>query len=307
MSKARCLLLFVIACMLMLLPVYTANCQNYTEYNVTIRADGSAAWTIIQVSDISAPIDTWEGFQQKVLRLVDAAAATTHRDMTVDSDSLQIDTTISSTSKTTEYTFTWQNFSTTQNEEITFGDVFGASNFFGQLYGDASIQMTYPSTFTIKHVSPTPSERDDQRQTLDWRRTQDFVNGEPNIVLAVGNPAENSNIVDWQLLLVIGAVSATAVGLIAGFLLFRRRTKPQPEESATIPRAPHIENDEDKIINILKASGGTTRQSDITEQSKFSKAKTSQLLAALEQKGVVTRYKKGRDKIVTFNNNKQGS
>jgi uncharacterized membrane protein len=40
----------------------------------------------------------------------------------------------------------------------------------------------------------------------------------------------------------------------------------------------------------------------IAEQCRFSKAKTSQLVAALEQKGVVRRYKKGRDKIVTLAN-----
>jgi uncharacterized membrane protein len=42
------------------------------------------------------------------------------------------------------------------------------------------------------------------------------------------------------------------------------------------------------------------RQSDITEQLRFSKAKTSQLLSGLEKRGLVTRYKSGRDKIVTL-------
>jgi uncharacterized membrane protein len=42
------------------------------------------------------------------------------------------------------------------------------------------------------------------------------------------------------------------------------------------------------------------RQSDINDALKFSKAKTSQLLAALEKKGDITRYKKGRDKIVNL-------
>ena len=65
-----------------------------------------------------------------------------------------------------------------------------------------------------------------------------------------------------------------------------------------------VESDEDKIIEIIKSSGGTLRQSAITEKSRFSKAKTSQLLTALEQKRVVTRVKKGRDKIVTLNNEK---
>ena len=44
--------------------------------------------------------------------------------------------------------------------------------------------------------------------------------------------------------------------------------------------------------------GGSVNQSIIAERCQFSKAKTSQLLSALEQKGVVIRHKKGRDKIV---------
>ena len=59
-------------------------------------------------------------------------------------------------------------------------------------------------------------------------------------------------------------------------------------------------SEEDKVLKLLKSFGGSMRQSEITEQSRFSKAKTSQLLAALEKKGSITRYKSGRDKIVTL-------
>jgi len=81
--------------------------------------------------------------------------------MAVDESSLQISTTISSESKTTEYFFQWQNFSVIQGNEIIFGDVFHANNFFDQLFGDASLQVSYPSDFSIKSVSPAPYERDD--------------------------------------------------------------------------------------------------------------------------------------------------
>jgi len=42
-------------------------------------------------------------------------------------------------------------------------------------------------------------------------------------------------------------------------------------------------------------------QSAIIEQCKFSKTKTSELLSAMEKKGIVRRHKKGRDKIVNLN------
>ena len=61
-----------------------------------------------------------------------------------------------------------------------------------------------------------------------------------------------------------------------------------------------LESDEEKVMNFLRSSGGSLRQSRVSEQFGFSKAKTSQLLTSLEKKGVVARYKRGRDKIVNL-------
>ncbi len=61
-----------------------------------------------------------------------------------------------------------------------------------------------------------------------------------------------------------------------------------------------LETEEGKILKLLKSSSGSMHQSAIVEQCRFSKAKTSQLLTVLEKKGNITRYKKGRDKIVNL-------
>jgi len=301
MKRVRRLLIVAIFLTLLTLPIYKAQGQDYVEYNVRISDDGSAEWRIIQVSDINAPIDTWTGFQQRVLDLVDSAASTTQREMALDFDSLQIDTVISSESKTTEYMFTWQNFSVVQNQLISFGDVFRVADFFGRLYGDASLKIAYPSNFAVESVSPEPSERGNQTQTLVWFRTQDFISGKPNIVLTSGNPAENGNSGGWLLTVAIGVISVAVGASIAIFFLFRRHKSNAKVASASSATS-LVESDEEKIIKIIKSSGGTVRQSVITEQSRFSKAKTSQLLSALEQRGVVIRVKKGRDKIVSLDN-----
>ena len=67
-----------------------------------------------------------------------------------------------------------------------------------------------------------------------------------------------------------------------------------------------LETEEEKVVKVLRSNGGSAYQSAITEQCRFSKAKTSQLLSALEAKGVVQRYKKGRDKIVNLNEQAKG-
>jgi uncharacterized membrane protein len=79
----------------------------------------------------------------------------------------------------------------------------------------------------------------------------------------------------------------------------KRKTKERPT-AGTFAGTTYIESDEEKIIKIIRHSGGILNQTAIAEQCRFSKAKTSQLLATLEQKGVIKRFKKGRDKIVTL-------
>ena len=134
---------------------------------------------------------------------------------------------------------------------------------------------------------------------------QGFINGKPSIVL-INNPQTNGGD-GWEQPLVIGSISATAVASIVTFYLIKhRKPKATAKTEEVAATAPAVESDEEKITKILRFSGGHVRQSVITEQCRFSKAKTSQLLAALEKKGIITRYKKGRDKIVTLNERATG-
>ena len=283
---------------LMLLPLQNALCQDYIEYKIQINLDGSASWTITKVSDINATIDL-EGFQQRVESLIEDARFKTGREMSLDVDSLQVSDEISweKESRTTVYVFKWQNFTVIEEGTMTFGDVFQVAGFFSQLYGDGAIRIIYPSEYSIQSVSPVPNERDDSGQTLGWFRTQDFINGEPNVTLK-NNPPTSVD-VGSQLYIIVGLISVVIVASLIGFYVFRRR-KPNATNAVAPIAASTVETEEEKVIKIIKSSGGSMHQSDIAEQCRFSKAKTSQLLASLERKGVITRYKRGRDKIVTL-------
>ncbi len=291
---------------LMLLPTFNANAQDFIEYKIKINPDNSATWQIIKVTDVNAPIDTWNGFQDKVFGLADSAAAITQRPMTIDENSLQINNTISSSSKTTEYMFIWQNFSTTEGDDLTFGDVFEVDGFFSRLYGEASLQFNYPQNFAAKAITPQPDSRDNAANTLRWYRTQDLANSRVEIVLTQGPIGITEEGISPQTILIV-AVSAAgiAVALTVSFVFIKRR-KQQPKTETNNGTGLQIETEEDKILNLLRGSKGSMRQSDISEQCHFSKAKTSQLLAALEKRGVITRYKSGRDKIVTLKERGKG-
>ena len=268
----------------MILPVYNANAQDFIEYKIKINQGNSATWQIIKVTDVNAPIDTWQAFQDKVFGLADSAAAITNRPMAIDENSLQINSTISFSSKTTEYMFIWLNFSTTEGDELTFGDIFEVDGFFSQLYGEASLQISYPQNFAAITVTPEPNSRDNAANTLRWYRTQDLANSRVEIVLTQSPIGIIEEGISQPTALIAGVFAAgITVALTAGFFLVKRRKQQLKTESNNGTAGFQIESEEDKILNLLRASKGSMRQSDISEQCHFSKAKTSQLLAALEK------------------------
>jgi uncharacterized membrane protein len=302
--KARCVAtccsIFIIL-LVMLLPFYTAFCQDYVEYLVQVNSDGSALWKITSFSGVNASVDTLDGFQSKVSSLVDSADNQTQRDMSVDYSSLQINTNISAESKITEYSFLWQNFSTIQGNQIVFGDVFQVKGFFNLLFGDAALQIRYPSTFSIKSVIPAPYHRDDSAKTLDWARTEDLTNSKAIIILTATPSKDNSSQNEWQLYAIIATLVVVGATLsLVGFFMLKRQKHSQLTSKVIPIETNELETEEDKILKLLKSSNGGLRQSAIVEQCRFSKAKTSQLLAILEENGSITRYKKGRDKIVNL-------
>jgi uncharacterized membrane protein len=301
-------LLAVLAVLLFLVVVNEAHCQDYIQYQIQTNSDNSVTWTITQVSDINATIDTWEGFQQKISNIVNVAINATNREMDIEPESIQLETVISweTQAKTTEYRFKWLNFSTTENGKLFFGDVFQVPEFFSQLYGDGTLQITYPLNYTVISVSPTPNNQDDALQTLEWYRTQDFINGKPSITLS--SKSQNDSTVGWSLGELTVAVSAIVVVVsLLGFYMIRQnkqKAKAVPK-TATVAGTALTESDEEKILKIIQSSGGALNQTAIAEKCRFSKAKTSQLLAELERKGVIKRFKKGRDKIVTLTENQK--
>jgi uncharacterized membrane protein len=271
-----------------------AQAQTYTQYKVQLGSDGSAAWTITQVSGINGTVDTWAGFQEKITALVNEAASQTDRPMAIDNNSLQMSTVFTSSySKTTEYTFTWLNFSIKENGRLVAGDVFGVPGFFDKLYGDGELQINYPANYTLESVTPTPDQKDASTQTLEWLGTQFFVTEKPSIVLIASANSEQQP--SYVLIASVAAVAVIAA-VVASWLFFtNRRQKGTVKAILTLP-----ETEEEKVLRVLRSNGGSAYQSAITEQCRFSKAKTSQLLTALERKGIVRRYKKGRDKIVNL-------
>jgi len=226
-----------------------------------LNGDGSASWTITQVTSINSTTDTWNGFMQRALSLVAAAAVQAGREMAVDNSSFEMSTTNfqDSQSKTTEYLFTWLNFSIVQSASLTFGDIFRVNNFFGQLYGDGTLQVAYPQTYVVQSVSPSPNQRNDSQHVLEWLGTQFFVNGNPSVTLTLYSPTSRTS-TDWQLYVLIGvSITAAFSAFLAVFFLIRRRKSKTSDltEAVTLANASVLETEEQKVLKILKDVTGS--------------------------------------------------
>jgi len=270
---------------------------------IQISSDGSASWIIRQTgTNITASFETLVEFRNKVTSLVEAAKNETGRGMVVYEDSMSITSTVSGSYVTIEYRFFWENFSEIESASIAIGDVFQVHDFFLQLYGDGEVYMKYPAGYVVERVSPMPRERDDSLLTLGWPGTEDFNKEGANIVLKEKSaPSGLLEVLGQNAILIVGLVVLVS-GVSVGFYIFRRGKKKEGKtvEKLGFPSPLGVESDEEKTLKLLKSSGGSIYQSTITEQCGFSRAKTSQLLAVLEEKGLVRRYKKGRDKVVVL-------
>jgi uncharacterized membrane protein len=237
-----------------------------------------------------------------VALLVEAVRNETNRNMAVPTDSFSVKSTLSGLNVTVEYSFFWEDFAKAENDKILVSDVFQVKDFFLRLYGDGEIYVTYPSQYFVETASPMPYERNESTRTLKWLRTKDLTNGLPIIVLKNGPPSTDFLVVLQQNPGAIGGLILAVVGIAAVFYVFKRRREgtARTAKPSLIASDLHIESDEEVIVKLLRSSGGKMYQSAVTEQCRFSKAKTSQLLSALERRGIVSRYKKGRDKIVVL-------
>jgi uncharacterized membrane protein len=283
----------------LLVPYALVYGQSHVEYTIRIADDGSALWTVTQTgTDIQVSNDTIVEFQQKIALLLESARNATSRDMVANTTSITI--TPSGSYVVVEYKFYWANLSKTENARITIGDVFQASDFFLQLYGDGEVLLIYPPEYVVEAVSPAPYEQRASSQTIRWLGTLNFNNGQPSIVLRKASSSALMGFLEQNVLLILGGVITTG-GLSAGLYMLREHKRKKKAEKKRQPSTFLLmENDEDKIMKLLRSSGGSMYQSAVVNQCRFSKAKTSQLLASLENKDLISRYKKGRDKIVSI-------
>ncbi len=273
-----------------------------TTYLIATYVDGSASWIVEQrilgLSNISlyTSAEYLRDFSENASLLVGKAWVSTGREM--EAKNFRVTATLSYTSlgssATIKHQFDWVGFAKAEGEELLIGDVFVEGFFF---LGNGSLVLEYPREYHAIQVSPTPDELLEDSQLIAWHRVEDFDFTQTDIVLEK-EASDASNFVPEYTAVFVGySIALIGIGSI-GFWFFRVRSRKKSVSSPSLSL--QVEDDEERVVALLKAAKGPVYQSTITEQLGFSRSKTSKLLASMERKGIVIRETKGRDKVVVL-------
>lgn len=318
-TKIKNTLFFLILLLSVFFLPSIAFCQDQLEEStstkIEVRMEGSATWIIERrfllkteedlsifeqyIIEFEAQKEAYlEEFSNKTRELVDRASVITGRSMRAENFQITIDVLQTATASygVITYQYNWVGFAKVEDKRITMGDVFEGGFY---LYQDDALTIEYPSGYVVIAVSPTPDTRKSDR-TLTWYGRRNFGAGEPTVILE----KETSSILDilQDNLFLLVALFAIAGGGFAGFYFFKSRNKGKSDVEGSLMQATleKMEDDEEKVIRLLESAGGQLFQSLIAKHCGFSTSKTSELLTTMENKGIVARRKKGREKLVTL-------
>jgi uncharacterized membrane protein len=270
-------------------------------YIITIQEDGTAIWhveyrTLLASDEDVALFDSYAGnvsstylpeFQELMQRSAAQAAAATSRPM--ETDSFDGDAVIQSSPTgrygVVFYSFRWSGFAKTGNE-LSVGDALAGGLYLAK---DHTLIVRYPAGYTVSVSEPAP---DQVRDGLIWYGLRSFGAGEPHLVF------DKSGFPWFPVVVGSGIVLLVIVGV--GLIVSKRRPREpdDPEETATGLSEKDLISLEEKIIHLLKTSGGEQYQSEIVKNLGLPKSTVSATLNDLHQRGIILKIKKGRENLI---------
>jgi uncharacterized membrane protein len=271
-------------------------------YTITIAEDGIANWHVeyrtLLISD--ADRDAFDSyaknmssvylpqFQDLMQRSAAQASAATFRHMETSdfTGETVIQTTPTGTYGVVYYSFSWKNFAQT-GPNLAMGDAFAGGLYLAK---DNTLVIRYPSGYTVSAAEPAP---DQVRDGLIWYGQRSFGAGAPRLVFE--KPG-----IPWLPLLAGGFLVLVVV--VAGlYMILSKRRSPEPVETDYPPvtlSETELLSLEERIIQLLKSSGGEHYQSEIVKNLGLPKSTVSATLNDLHQRGIIQKIKKGRENLI---------
>ncbi|MFP9191616.1 helix-turn-helix transcriptional regulator [Natrialbaceae archaeon A-CW1-1] len=350
---------------------------------ITLSADDNATWTIESrfILEDEDDEEAFEAFAESVVNgerdaghdpemyahFVEEASAATDREMSMADagyDDPRIER-IESDNETAEfgvdegtavgviaYSFTWENFTTSGNNQIFVGDAFQSTDgtWFPELAHGQQLVIDTPENYAFQ--SSPVATRDG---ALVWDGPHEFREGERELELLRGaSPPENGDDTpppgvddpETSMLPLLGALGAllVAVALVAAYVLTRSSPpawlpasvrsrletdeppagdqpvggradpsdaprdpppmEPSPAAGATGAAAddidPELLSDEERVLRLLRGSGGRMKQASIVKETGWSNAKVSQLLSKMDEDDEIEKLRIGRENLITL-------
>ena len=270
-------------------------------YTITLSEEGTANWhveyrTLLASDEDQEAFDSYTKnmstaylpqFEDLMQRSAAQAAAATARPMEITdfAGNAGIQTTPTGRYGVVYYSFSWENFAKTE-PDLAIGDAFAGGLYLAK---DNTLIIRYPSGYSISVAEPAP---DQVRDGLIWYGQRSFGAGEPRLVF------EKSG-VPWLPLLLGGLLCVLILG--GFYVVLSKRRAPESVEAEDPPvtlSETELLSLEDRIIQLLKSSGGEQYQSEIVKTLGLPKSTVSATLNDLHQRGVIQKVKKGRENLI---------
>jgi hypothetical protein len=270
-------------------------------YTIALSEEGTANWhveyrTLLASEEDLQAFDSYTKnvssnylpqFQDLMQRSAAQAAAATSRPMEITdfAGDAVIQTTPTGRYGVVYFSFNWKNFAKTV-PDLAIGDAFAGGLYLAK---DNTLVIRYPSGYSVSSAEPAP---DQVRDGLIWYGQRSFGAGEPRLVFEkTGFP--------WLPLLLGGLLCVLILG--GSYVILSKRRVPEPVEAEDPPvtlSETELLSLEDRIIQLLKTSGGEQYQSEIVKTLGLPKSTVSATLNDLHQRGVIQKVKKGRENLI---------
>lgn len=288
--------------------IASAAPENYkTTYTINLNENGSAIWnveyrTLLTTKEDFNSFDNYSQqlksvylpeFKELMQRSASEAASATSRSMVATdfAGSTIIQSTPTGKYGIVHYSFIWTNFAKTGSQS-NIGDVFVGGLYLNK---DSTLIFQYPSGFTIEEAIPKP---DQDREELIWYGLRSFDAGEPRIILT--KPT-----FPWTMASIVFLI-ITAGTFIIAFVIKRRK---QDFNDTEVQQNPEVQQNieiteiemmdvEERILKLLKDSGGALYQSEIGRQLSLPKSSVSAALNELHARKLIQKIKKGRENLI---------
>jgi uncharacterized membrane protein len=302
-TRFSSIVLFVV--LLLFIPVIAGAASvppdSSITYTISLREDGTANWhveyrTLLAGNDDVGVFDSYAKnvsltylpeFRDLMQHSAAQAAAATSRPMEVTdfAGDAVIQTTPTGRYGVVYYSFNWKNFAKTV-PDLAMGDAFAGGLFLAK---DNTLVIRYPAGYSVTVAEPSP---DQVRDGLMWYGQRSFGAGEPRLVLE--KPG-----VPWLPLLLGGLLCVLILGGLYVVLSKRRSLEPvETDDPPVILSETELLSLEERIIQLLKTSGGEQYQSEIVKNLGLPKSTVSATLNDLHQRGIIQKVKKGRENLI---------